>query len=527
MLAGPNESGLLEVRGPAVFKGYFNNTAATEAAFTLDGWYMTGDQAFIDSAGKLNLIGRTNDETIIINGVKHLPNELEAAIEESLIEGMTPNYTVCFPWRSAGADTEQIFIVYLPSYEPDNIEVRVATRDSIIQVAMLQTGSRPSVLPLNSILLQRSTLGKLSRFKIRASLEHGEFKECKDFDEAQIQEHNSRSIVQAANEHERVLQQEFCLDLGLSTAEFGVETPVFEMGVTSLHLIRLKTRLEKSLSILDIPILLMMTNPTVRSLSKALEDIGKPKEYDPVVPLQKNGSKTPIWLIHPGVGEVLVFLGLAKFITDRPVFALRARGFQKGETYFKDINEAVTTYHAAIKAKQPHGPYALAGYSYGTMLAFETSKLLESNGDKVAFLGSFNLPPHIKKRMEQLDWIECLLHLAYFLSLITAEHAEQAAPMLHKYTREQALKYVIELADPIRLAELSLSSEAIANWADLAYGLQSMAREYEPSGSVAVMDVFFCEPLKIVATTKDDWVKNSLSKWRDFCRSDVRFHEVM
>lgn len=161
------------------------------------------------------------------------------------------------------------------------------------------------------------------------------------------------------------------------------------------------------------------------------------------------------------------------------------------------------------------------------MLAFETSKVLESNGDEVAFLGSFNLPPHIKARMEQLDRIECLLHLSYFLGLITAENAESLAPQLHQNTQKQALQYILEIADPIRFAELSLTSEAIENWAELAYGLQSMARGYEPSGSVAVMDVFFAEPLKIVALSKNDWVKNSLSKWKDFCRSDVRFHEVM
>lgn len=79
--ASANELGLLELRGPIVFKSYFNNKSATTASFTPDGWFRTGDHATIDQAGMLHLAGRTND-TMNINGVKYLPNELEAAIEE-------------------------------------------------------------------------------------------------------------------------------------------------------------------------------------------------------------------------------------------------------------------------------------------------------------------------------------------------------------------------------------------------------------------------------------------------------------
>jgi pimeloyl-ACP methyl ester carboxylesterase len=188
------------------------------------------------------------------------------------------------------------------------------------------------------------------------------------------------------------------------------------MGITSIDLIRLKRNIEEQLELSSpIPIITLMTNPTIRSLVIALNTETIPK-YEPVVVIQPNGTKTPLWLVHPGVGEVLVFLNLAKYLPERPVYAFRARGFNKGESYFVDIRDAVTTYLAAIKRKQPKGPYALAGYSYGSMLAYETAKMLESNGDQVSFLGVFNLPPHIKSRMRQLSWVECILHLSYFWS---------------------------------------------------------------------------------------------------------------
>ena len=143
----------------------------------------------------------------------------------------------------------------------------------------------------------------------------------------------------------------------------------------------------------------MLTHGTDRSLAKVLDDPYTFKKFDPIVTLQNRGGKTPQWLIHPGVGEVLVFLPLAKFFPDRPIHAIRTRGFTPGESYFHNVPEAVDIYHAAIKHHQPTGPYALAGCSYGSMLAFETAKVLERNGDEVRFLASFNLPPHIKARI--------------------------------------------------------------------------------------------------------------------------------
>ncbi|KAK9764462.1 hypothetical protein K7432_008003 [Basidiobolus ranarum] len=61
---------------------------------------------------------------------------------------------------------------------------------------------------------------------------------------------------------------------------------------------------------------------------------GSPNQnYDPVVPLQVTGSGVPIFFVHPGVGEVLIFVNLAKyFVNERPFYALRARGFDENQT---------------------------------------------------------------------------------------------------------------------------------------------------------------------------------------------------
>lgn len=288
-----NEPGDLELTGPVVFQGYFNNPSATADAFTRDGWFKTGDRAMIDAAGQLNFIGRVK-ETLNVNGVKYLPHEIEAAVEGLLIPGIMPGCIVCFSYHLRGMETEEICVIYSPTYVSDDIESRVNTQKAIVQAVMLHTGSRPYVLPLDYLLLPKSTLGKFSRAKMQKALRNGDFDQYRESNDAIIRNYHASNYMPPSNEMERILLNAFADNVEFFEARFGVETPIFEMGVTSIHLIRLKRDIERCLSIDDIPIVKMMAHPTVRSLAGALHDTHGHKEYNPVVKLQLNGSRTPL-----------------------------------------------------------------------------------------------------------------------------------------------------------------------------------------------------------------------------------------
>jgi len=313
---------------------------------------------------------------------------------------------------------------------------------------------------------------------------------------------------------------------------FGVNTNLFEAGITSIDLLRLKAALQHKMGVADIPLIKMLTNSTIEDLASALERMNVPNAgyevpmYDPVVPLNTKGTRSPLWLVHPGVGEVLVFLNLAKHITDRPVYALRARGFEQDEKAFDNIPEIVDVYCHHIKRTQPTGPYAIAGYSFGAMLAFEISKRLEAQSDKVKFLGSSNLPPHIKMRMQQLDWIEVALNLGSFLGFYAEDYVLDASTAMHQRTQDEVLDHIIELAPSIRLQELSLTRDKLKRWISLAFAMQNAAREYEPEGMVGSLDVFYCQPLASVSKSKEKWLGEHLSKWNAFSSSEPRLHEV-
>ncbi|KAB8267762.1 hypothetical protein BDV30DRAFT_231287 [Aspergillus minisclerotigenes] len=109
---------------------------------------------------------------------------------------------------------------------------------------------------------------------------------------------------------------------------------------------------------------------------------------------------------------------------------------------------------------------------------------------------------------------------------MTEAHARKLAAELQGATREQAMAKVMEDADQNRLFELALSPEALNKWATLAFVLQSMAIDYDPSGSITSMDVFYCISLAVVASSKKQWRNEHLRKWVDIARSEPRFHEV-
>ena len=79
-ILGPGEVGVLEVRGPNVFKGYWRNPEKTREEFRPDGFFITGDITRIDARGYLHIVGRSKD-LIISGGFNVYPKEVEQVID--------------------------------------------------------------------------------------------------------------------------------------------------------------------------------------------------------------------------------------------------------------------------------------------------------------------------------------------------------------------------------------------------------------------------------------------------------------
>ncbi|MFC5216345.1 alpha/beta fold hydrolase [Streptomyces coerulescens] len=517
------ETGELQLSGPVVTTGYYNNPRATAEAFTADGWFRSGDLGRI-TAGRLTLVGRSKD-SVIVNGVNYFSHEVESALEQ--LDGVSRSYVAAFPTRPAHSDTEQLVVAFHPEVPHDDDAALHRVLTAVRGTVVAQWGFRPGLLlPLDKDAFPKTSLGKIQRALMRRRLESGAY----DSAVRSVTELVERVLgghTEPEGATERTLAGIYAELFGIAPDSVSATADFFDLGGTSLDILRLRSAVAQRLDAPGLQVIDLLTAPTVRALATRLAERaapGAPEPYDPLVPMQRSGTKTPLFCVHPGVGEVLVFVNLAKYFTgDRPFYALRARGFNEGEKPFATFEEMVDTYVTAIRGRQPHGPYAIAGYSYGGAVAFEIAKVLESQGERVDFVGSFNLPPHIKYRMEELDFVETAANLAFFLALIDKKQSLELPGRLRGLPRAEQLARFIELAPDRRLRELDLDLARFGDWAELADSLTDLGRTYEPSGSVRSISVFYATPLR---GTKENWLAHELRRWDDHTTTDNRYIEV-
>jgi thioesterase domain-containing protein len=86
---------------------------------------------------------------------------------------------------------------------------------------------------------------------------------------------------------------------------------------------------------------------------------------------------------------VIVFQDLSRELgSDQPFYGLQARGLDATpiEGEFPSVEEVASDFIKAIKTIQPQGPYHLGGHCFGSLLAWETSRQLQAQGDRVGLL---------------------------------------------------------------------------------------------------------------------------------------------
>ncbi|MGF1592901.1 MAG: malonyl-CoA synthase [Kiloniellaceae bacterium] len=93
------EVGVLEVKGPNVFRGYWRQPDKTAAEFRPDGFFITGDVAMIDARGYVHIVGRAKD-LIISGGFNVYPKEIELCID--LIAGVQESAVIGVPHPDFG-----------------------------------------------------------------------------------------------------------------------------------------------------------------------------------------------------------------------------------------------------------------------------------------------------------------------------------------------------------------------------------------------------------------------------------------
>ena len=150
------EVGELQVKGPNVFIGYWNMPEKTAEDFTVDGYFMTGDQARIDSAGYVTIVGRARD-MVISGGLNVYPKEIELLIDD--IPGVLESAVIGLPDADFG---EAVAAVVVLEQGVDLTERRV--REAVRQYA---AGFKVPKRVFFAQELPRNAMGKVQKEVLR------------------------------------------------------------------------------------------------------------------------------------------------------------------------------------------------------------------------------------------------------------------------------------------------------------------------------------------------------------------------
>ena len=154
------ELGMIEVRGPNVFSGYWRMPEKTAAEFRPDGYFITGDLGIIDAAGYVSIIGRAKD-LVISGGYNVYPKEVEDEIDA--LSGVIESAVVGLPHPDLG---EGVTAVVVPAAGAtlSEAEVQAALKDRL-------AGYKRPKRVLFVEELPRNTMGKVQKAELRKRLE--------------------------------------------------------------------------------------------------------------------------------------------------------------------------------------------------------------------------------------------------------------------------------------------------------------------------------------------------------------------
>jgi thioesterase domain-containing protein len=159
---------------------------------------------------------------------------------------------------------------------------------------------------------------------------------------------------------------------------------------------KLITRLRDDLAV-DLDVSAIFLSPTPRQLAARIEaatgDAGHGDRRTLVVDLNGAADLAPMFVVHAVGGTVHGYVPLAgELAATYHVHGIEAAGAREGTSPARTLDAMVAAYVEAVRGVQPAGPYRLAGWSMGGIVAFEMARLLEELGEEVELLVLLDAP---------------------------------------------------------------------------------------------------------------------------------------
>ena len=375
----PVESGELYVGGDCLARGYLGAPDLTAERFLPDPhgdspgarMYRTGDIVRVDDDGCAEFLGR-EDGQLKLRGYRVEPTEVELAL---LVRPEVRQAVVGLRSVAAGVDVLVAYVV-APGNAFRPLELAIHLRDSLPAYMVPARFVRVDAMPL-------TPSGKIDRRALsRIELPGDAPEPCPD---------GASPIDVVRATWERILGH----------SQFQTDDDFFDVGGDSLLAVWMLRELSEAAG-RELDLGALLDDSTLAGVAGLLEghtsEVGGQAGSEAIT-LRAGAAARPLFLVHPLGGEVLAYRELARNLAN-PMRVLGLRWRPAGSPGLVDaaspsLAEMAAAHLAQLRAIQSSGPYRLAGWSFGGVLAFEMAQQLLAGGHEVEFLGLLDANPVI------------------------------------------------------------------------------------------------------------------------------------
>ncbi len=370
-------AGELYIGGAGVARGYWNRPELTAKKFVANPFavgrmYATGDLARWSENGAIELLGRA-DFQVKIRGYRIELGEIEAA----LLREPRAKDAVVIAHKSEATGVTRL-VAYVAAETGT-----AAESDSLIGElkAQLEKTLPEFMLPNAFVILPalpKNANGKTDRKALPAASTSGEHGI-----------HSSLALPEHYYPPTNALERQL-VDIWQTTLGVGrvsVRASFFSLGVGSLAALRLITKMNRVYGT-DLGLASLISASSIQAIAELIEGRFAPNTTSSLVPLQPNGTKAPLFIVHGVGGNIVNFYGLAmRMGTDQPVYGIQSQALLKDQPALLRLTDMAAVYVRDMRTVQAHGPYHLLGYSFGGTVALEMAHQLRAAGEEVALLG--------------------------------------------------------------------------------------------------------------------------------------------
>jgi len=365
--------GELFIGGACLAQGYLNRPDLSAEKFIpnpLSGTpgtriYKAGDLARYLPDGNIEFLGRL-DHQVKINGFRIELGELETVLSKHPKVAET---VVVARDRPSGDKQLVAYIVPKDGEHAGATELRSFLKELVPAYAVPSTFVSLSSLPL-------TPNGKVDRKALPEPPQQVEFGNDEDFKQPQTPLEMQIRLV-----FERFLNRR-----PISTTQ-----SFFELGGDSLQALKLILEVERETG-KKLALSILYQASTIEGLARVISQ-GDEAAWSALVPLQKEGVRPTLYMVHTTPGDVIGYGNLIFHLgTEQPCYGFQSLGLKQKELSHTRIEEMAGYYVNLLREHQKEGPYHLAGWCYGGILAVEMARILQAQGQKVAYLGLIETP---------------------------------------------------------------------------------------------------------------------------------------